>query len=48
LVESLFVEPKAGFNNYSFDLTNLVQGQYMVSFMMEGKVLPAQKVIIAR
>ncbi|UPT68283.1 MAG: T9SS type A sorting domain-containing protein [Sphingobacteriales bacterium JAD_PAG50586_3] len=48
LVESLFVEPKAGVNTYSFDLNNLSQGQYMVSFMMEGKVLPTQKVIISR
>jgi hypothetical protein len=48
LVTSQFVEPAAGFNTYSFDLGNLAQGQYMVSFMMEGKVLPTQKVIISR
>jgi hypothetical protein len=48
MVESLFVEPNAGYNTYSFDLNNLAQGQYMVSFMMEGKVLPTQKVIISR
>lgn len=48
LVESMFVEPKAGANIYDFDLGNLAQGQYFVSFSMENKVLPTQKVVITR
>jgi hypothetical protein len=48
LVTSQFVEPAAGFNTYSFDLANLAQGQYMVSFMMENKVLPTQRVNVSR
>jgi hypothetical protein len=48
LVTSQFVEPAQGFNTYSFDLGNLAQGQYLVSFMMDNKVLPTQRVIVSR
>lgn len=48
LVESMFIEPKAGSNTYQFDFSQLPQGQYFVNFLMEGKTLPTQKVIVGR
>jgi hypothetical protein len=48
IVKTLMVEPVKGQNTYQLEVSDLSNGQYFVSFSMDNKNYPVQKLMVTR